>query len=198
MKTFLATMVILSMPAAAAAQSAGTVTTDLNMRAGPGGSYEVVSVIPTGAPIEINGCVDAGTWCEVVYDGERGYASASYLTVDQGGTTVVVAEQPSLFETVVVEPVEAVGEAGGAVVGALAGAVGGVVDAVTPDPQVVTYMERNPVDPVMLDGEVVVGAGVPDAVVLQPVPESTYQYAYINRQPVLVDPGSRRIVYVYR
>jgi uncharacterized protein DUF1236 len=34
---------------------------------------------------------------------------------------------------------------------------------------------------------------------LRPVPDySTYRYVYVNGQPVLVDPASRRIVYIYR
>jgi hypothetical protein len=33
---------------------------------------------------------------------------------------------------------------------------------------------------------------------LRPVPDYNYRYVYVNRQPVLVDPASRRIVYVYR
>jgi hypothetical protein len=45
---------------------------------------------------------------------------------------------------------------------------------------------------------VVIGAGVPDTVALQVIPDYQYQYVYINGQPVLVDPGSRQIVYVIR
>ena len=60
-------------------------------------------------------------------------------------------------------------------------------------------MVGNPVDPVYLQGEVVVGAGLPETVQLRPVPDyGTYRYVYVNGQPVLVDPASRRIVYVYR
>ena len=50
-----------------------------------------------------------------------------------------------------------------------------------------------------VDGEVVVGAGVPDTVTLQAIPEyDEYQYAYINGQPVLIDPSTRQIVYLVR
>ena len=59
-------------------------------------------------------------------------------------------------------------------------------------------MTSNPVDPIYLEGEVVVGAGLPETVQLRPVPDYNYRYVYVNRQPVLVDPTSRRIVYVYR
>ena len=42
------------------------------------------------------------------------------------------------------------------------------------------------------------GAGLPDTVTLAPVPGSEYQYAYVNGVPVLVEPSSRRVRYIYR
>lgn len=48
-----------------------------------------------------------------------------------------------------------------------------------------------------LGGDVVVGAEVPADVTFQEVPNYEYRYTRINDRPVLVDPGTRRIVYVY-
>jgi len=45
---------------------------------------------------------------------------------------------------------------------------------------------------------VVVGASLPQTVVLNNVPDYRYQYVYVNDTPVLVDPLTRRIVYVFR
>ncbi len=59
-------------------------------------------------------------------------------------------------------------------------------------------MTSNPMEPVYLEGEVVVGAQVPDTVVVQPIPEYEYEYVYINGQPVLIEPASREIVYIFR
>ena len=42
------------------------------------------------------------------------------------------------------------------------------------------------------------GAGLPQTVVLNNVPDYRYQYVYVNDTPVLVDPATRRIVYVFR
>ncbi len=61
-----------------------------------------------------------------------------------------------------------------------------------------TYVRTNPVNPIYLDGEVVVGAGIPETVQLSEVPESTYYYAYVNGVPVLVERSTRRIVYIVR
>ena len=62
----------------------------------------------------------------------------------------------------------------------------------------VTYVRENAVDPVYLDGEVVVGATVPEVVTLATIPDETYGYAYVNGLPVLVDPETRVIVKVVR
>ncbi|TIV09513.1 MAG: DUF1236 domain-containing protein, partial [Mesorhizobium sp.] len=51
---------------------------------------------------------------------------------------------------------------------------------------------------VYLDGEVVTGATLPDTVELREIPDYRYRYVYVNNQPALVDPGTRRIVYVMR
>jgi hypothetical protein len=90
----------------------------------------------------------------------------------------------------------AIGGAAGAVGGAVTGAVTG--ELVEPTPEVTTFVTSNQVQPVFLEGEVVVGAVVPETVVLTPVPNYAYSYAYVNGQTVLVDPGTRAIVYVVR
>ena len=79
-------------------------------------------------------------------------------------------------------------------------AIGGSTGAAaTPDPSVQAYIVENPRDPVFLEGEVVVGAGVPENVDLYEIPDQPdYRYATINNQPVLVSPTDRRIVYIYR
>ena len=59
-------------------------------------------------------------------------------------------------------------------------------------------MTSNQVDPVYLDGEVVVGAGLPETVELREIPDYEYRYVNVNNQPVLVEPGSRKIVYIIR
>jgi hypothetical protein len=85
---------------------------------------------------------------------------------------------------------------GGAAVGAVTGAAaGGMAD---PGETVTTYVTENPVDYVFLDGEVVAGAGVPEAVVLYPVPDTQYTYAYINGVPVVINPVDRRVVQIVR
>jgi len=195
-RSFTAALGLSLVPVAALADVSGTVSADLNLRRGPSTERAIITTIPEGAPVVIENCVEGLSWCHVTYDGRTGYASARYLLADAGGETVLVTQNPSLVD-VVTAPVEAVGEAAGAVIGALGAAVTGVADAITPEPRVVTYVRSNPVEPVYLKGDVAVGASVPEAVRLRRVPEYEYSYAYINDTPVLVDPATRRIVYVY-
>ena len=211
--------------------------TDLNMRAGPGPQYPIVTTIANSDNVEVLGCTESTLWCDVSYDGVRGWAYADYLASSASGQqialpqAVAAAEMPRATydagayweqnyrdrpfyaerEQYVSETGStgaASGAAGGAITGALIGgpvgaAVGGIAGAaigatLDPPERVGQYVVEKPADRVLLDGEVVVGAGVPDTVTLAEVPDYDYRYAYVNGQPVLVDPQTRRIVYVYR
>jgi hypothetical protein len=59
-------------------------------------------------------------------------------------------------------------------------------------------MMQQAVQPVIVNGEVMVGAVLPAAVPVYPVPASPYVYSYVNGQRVVVEPAARRIVYVVR
>ena len=70
--------------------------------------------------------------------------------------------------------------------------------AVNPPDERLAYVRSNPVDPVYLEGEAVVGSQLPETVELQTIPDYEYRYVYVNGQPVLVDPNNREVVYVVR
>ncbi|MEN3794011.1 DUF1236 domain-containing protein [Fulvimarina sp. MAC3] len=198
------------------AQTAVSSTTDLNVRAGPGSNYGIVGVIPNGDAATLDGCTEGGEWCRVTVNGTQGWAFANYLTTDVEGQQVVVVERrqasPEAVPTVTYEDEggagEVAGAAAGATIGALVGgpvgaAVGGGVGlvagaAINPPDARVEYVRSNPVDPVYLEGETVIGAGIPENVQLNPVPEYEYEYANVNGQEVLVDPNTRQIVYILR
>lgn len=189
-----------------------TATTDLNFRAGPGPQFEVVGVIPGMAQAEVEGCMEDGAWCQVSYDGQMGWAHRSYLSGSATEATKVTTTRTVTYTKEGGN--EGAGAAagavtGGAVLGALIGgpaaiAAGVVLGAnagsnAVPEPEVstVTYVTENPVDPIYLDGEVVLGAGIPDDIDVYPVPESDYSYLNVNGQDVLVT-QERKIVYIYR
>jgi len=204
---------------AAFAQTTASATTDLNVRAGPGPQYPVTGVINAGEQATINGCIEGSKWCQVTGAGGEGWAYSDYLSADMSGQTVVVTESReqlgvplTTYDDGLADDGAVMGGATGAVAGALIGGpvgavIGGVAGAaaggttggvIDPPETVTTYVTSNAAEPVYLEGEVVVGAQVPETVELREVPDYEYRYVNVNSQPVLVDPASRQIVYVYR
>lgn len=215
----------LALGAAAHAQTMATAATDLNVRSGPGVQHEVIGAIPAGAEATVVGCIEAANWCEVSHDGLSGWSYGDYLNVAAGDEVLALTPNRETIGVTVIEAPAiaaegngasagqntAVGGTTGAAMGALiAGPVGAVVGAalgggagaaasVEPTTEVTTYVTTNEVEPVYLDGEVVIGAGVPETVEVYEIPEQTdYRYARINNQTVLVNPIDRQIVYIYR
>ncbi|ESW60203.1 MAG: hypothetical protein Q27BPR15_13285 [Rhodobacter sp. CACIA14H1] len=201
--------------AAAHAQTAEvTAWTDLNLRAGPGPGYPILTVIPAQAPVTLRGCLAQQSWCQVDYGGQQGWASGDYLTVMQNDAPVAVYPQREAMkvETLTYEGDESGNALAGGTLGAIAGAaiggpvgaaVGGAIGAgagaaTTPETTVTRYVMENPVEPVYLEGEVVTGATLPEVVELRPVPDTAWSYAYVNGVPVLVEQGNRQIVYIVR
>lgn len=80
--------------------TATVVDGSLNLRTGPGADYEVASVLPDGATVELRGEAQNGFY-PVSYDGLTGWASADFLQV--GGDEPVVPEET---ETPAPEPTE--------------------------------------------------------------------------------------------
>ena len=160
--------------------------TDLNLRAGPGVQHEITGVIASGDAVSVEGCISSVDWCKVAYNGQTGWAYGPYLSATSGSEEITLAPAPAR-QTVVAEVKDDSGVAaiGGASVGALiaaaaaagpvgiaaAGIAGAALADATTGPEIQTYVKSNPVDPVYLDGEVVVGAGIPDTVKLYPVPD---------------------------
>lgn len=61
----------------------------------------------------------------------------------------------------------------------------------------ITYVERHPVDPVVLEGEVVSGGVIPDSVQLIEIPDDPeYAYVYVDSGPVIVERETRKVVWV--
>lgn len=211
---------LLTISGAAFAQSAVIATAELNVRAGPGPQHPVVGVIGAGQSATLNGCIEGSKWCVVAFNGAEGWVYSDYLTGDFGGTQVVLTERPADSGVTIVPAPEVDGGATGAIAGGATGAVAGAIiggpigaavggaagfvaggvagQTIDPPEQVRTYVSTNAVEPVYLDGEVVVGAGLPETVVLHEVPQYEYRYVQVNGQTVLVDANTRQIVYIVR
>lgn len=73
----------------AAAESAWTVKST-NMRAGPDREYPVVTRLPGGAEVDVAGCVEGVTWCDVIAGRDRGWVYAGNLEFPYEGRRVVI------------------------------------------------------------------------------------------------------------
>ncbi|MDO5622868.1 MAG: DUF1236 domain-containing protein [Paracoccus sp. (in: a-proteobacteria)] len=220
-KLFATTAVaLMALAGAASADTAATAATDLNLRSGPGVQHDVTGFIKGGDEVSVRGCITEANWCEVTYGEATGWAYGDYLTIGEGDEVQALYPNRETIGVSVIEytPREAVekeatntavGMGGGAAVGAivggpvgaLVGAAIGTVAGASADPaeEVRTYVFEHRQEPVLLDGEVVVGAGIPDSVTLYDIPEHPeYKYLTVNGQPVLVNPEDRKIVHIYR
>lgn len=66
---------------------------------------------------------------------------------------------------------------------------------VVPD-RTISYVEQNPVDPVTVDTTITTGSVIPPDVRIVPVPDDpAYGYVYTESGPVLVNQGSRTVVW---
>ena len=179
---------LFALTGAAFAQSAVKATTDLNVRAGPGPEHQVIGVLGAGQSANLDGCLEASKWCVVAFDGGEGWVYSDYLTGDFGGTRVVLTERPANSGVRIVEAPAVIDRT----------TTSSVTTVIDPPERVRTYVTSNRVGPVYLDRDIVVGADLPETVVLSDIPDYDYRYVYVNDRPVLVEPGTRRIVYVMR
>ncbi len=187
---------LVAMSGAAFADTAVSAVADLNVRAGPGPRYPVVGVLPAGQPAALQGCMENSKWCTIAEADGQGWVYSDYLTADFGAGPVVLTDRPTDSDIAIVQPPSDIGDYPDNYTAAIA--PGDAVEPVEPPPQVRTYIRTHEAEPVYLEGEVVSGAVLPDSVVLQPIPDYDYSYVYVNGEPALIDPATRRVVYVVR
>ena len=82
---------LLIQPMAAGAQSTANTTADLNLRTGPGLDNSIITVMPYGATVSVNGGSEAGFYA-VSYNGYSGYASGDYLSIGGGSSSGVATD----------------------------------------------------------------------------------------------------------
>lgn len=80
----LAAFIGIAAPSAAFAAANAFTTNDLNIRTGPGTSYQRFDTIPQGGRVIVHGCLSGYNWCDVSWAGERGWVSGSYLAYASG------------------------------------------------------------------------------------------------------------------
>lgn len=84
-----ATAAVVFLPAAYAAP--GVITSNVNVRSGPGTNFAVVDVVQRGTQVDVQQC--QGSWCYVAKPGPDGWVSSTYLS---SGGRPVNPSQPGL------------------------------------------------------------------------------------------------------
>jgi uncharacterized protein YraI len=93
----------LLMATAAYAQQAAYTVRPANVRAGPERDYPLIAQLPPGIPVTVMGCLSDYRWCDVVFNGDRGWMYAGNLAYAQGGRTLpFLSYAPSLRLPIVV------------------------------------------------------------------------------------------------
>jgi uncharacterized protein YraI len=198
----LAALMAAAVSMTASAAIVASAMTPLNVRSGPGPQYPVIGAIPVNGKTTIIGCIEGSLWCQVSIGGKQAWAYSKYLTAQLSGRSLAVSEGLTQFPAVTYRaPVATVGTVAPqpVITGTIVDRpVAGAPLVLTPPGTVHDYVVGHPVQPVYLNGEVVIGAGLPPGVALAPVPGYQYQYAYVNGVPVLVEPQTREVAYVYQ
>jgi uncharacterized protein YraI len=80
-------LVFLAALGIAGAQNAYTAR-PMNLRAGPDRGYPVVAPVDEGSPLDVHGCLDGWSWCDVSVEGNRGWLYGGGIYFEEGGNDV--------------------------------------------------------------------------------------------------------------
>jgi len=79
--------VLLAALGIASAQNAYTAR-PMNVRAGPNREYPLVAQLDAGTPLDVHGCLDGWSWCDVSFDGNRGWMYGGGISFQYNGGRV--------------------------------------------------------------------------------------------------------------
>lgn len=91
LQRFVLAILLLGFSIGAAAVD-GYVTTALSLRAGPDTSFPLITVLPEGMPVSVQGCVDGYAWCDVIAQEDRGWVSGQYVAFVQDSQPIYLSD----------------------------------------------------------------------------------------------------------
>ena len=89
---------LLAVPAAQAdAGRPGYARSAVNLRAGPGTLYPILGSMQGGQPVTIYGCTEGYGWCDLDWNGQRGWAAGNYLDMPYLGHNTPLATNAAVI-----------------------------------------------------------------------------------------------------
>src|SRR3954454_5284241 len=92
----LATLALLAAPGLAQAAQ-GFVVDQTLLRAGPSGQFPSVDLLPAGAPVTVFRCLGGRSWCDVSFQGDRGWVSGRDVEIFFHNQRVRIVEVEPAF-----------------------------------------------------------------------------------------------------
>ena len=80
-------VLLLAVCGTAGAQNAYTAR-QMNLHAGPDREYPLITQVDEGTPLDVHGCLDGWSWCDVSVEGNRGWMYGGGIYFDYNGGTV--------------------------------------------------------------------------------------------------------------
>src|ERR1700722_17004389 len=93
MKRLLGTAIALALAAPMFAYAAeGYLVADISLQSGPDSEYPPITDLSAGTPVDVQGCVEGYSWCDVIVGDDRGWVPGTYLEEDYNNQPVFLVD----------------------------------------------------------------------------------------------------------
>ena len=70
----------------------GYVVADISLQAGPDTEYPSITELYAGTPVDIQGCIDGYSWCDVITGEDRGWVPGTFVQEEYDNQRVYIAD----------------------------------------------------------------------------------------------------------
>ena len=93
MKRFLGTAIALALAAPMFAYAAeGYLVADISLQSGPDSEYPPITDLAAGTPVDVQGCIEGYSWCDVIVGEDRGWVPGTYLEEEYDNQPVFLVD----------------------------------------------------------------------------------------------------------
>ena len=93
MKRLLGTAIALALAAPMFVYAAeGFLVADISLQSGPDSEYPPITDLSAGTPVDVQGCIDGYSWCDVIVGDDRGWVPGTYLEEEYNNQPVFLVD----------------------------------------------------------------------------------------------------------